>query len=470
MFPAIFILLEARTPKVYGESYYAELPELYERLSSTKGKRIILIGGSNLAFGVDTVLLEETLKEMGYDYTVCLFGLYGAFGNSVMMDLAEDTLREGDIVILSFEPEASAMTDYFGATAFLKAVENKSSLVCKLNLGHFDAVLGNYITYLHEKYEVVSSGAGLKLNNVYQKAAFDENCNMIYPREYNEMTIGYDPSSPIILGDLEISADFSEIVQDFCQTANKKGASVYYSFCPVNASSIVLSDTPDASLENDLLSYYTNCFEAFGCRIISDPSRYVMENGWFYDSNFHLNEAGSKLRTKYLAEDILAELGCFLETSIALPQMPVAPSKELADSADTGYYEFEEIEEGSAFLIKAVTEEGKAQSTLTFPSSYKGKPVVGFDSKALEDCNKLEELRLPSTIINIPDEAFVACSSLSRLILEHTDSPCKISESSLKGCARLKILVPSDSYAMYRDGFGCDVNLWSDYLSQIYTY
>lgn len=470
MIPVIFLALEAKTPKVYGESYYAELPELYERLKEAPGKRIILIGGSNLAFGVDTVLLENTLKEKGFDYTVCLFGLYGAFGNSVMLDLAEDVLRDGDIVILSFEPDSSAMTDYFGATAFLKAGENNPSLITKLNLDHFDAAIGNYITYLHEKYDIVSSGTGLKLDNVYQKAAFDENCNMIYPREYNIMTLGYDPASPVNLGSLQISDAFSEEVIEFHNEAEKKGAKVYYSFCPVDASSVALSDTEDATLESDLLAYYTNCFEAFGCRIISEPSKYVMESGWFYDSNFHLNEAGSKLRTKYLAEDILAELGCFTDAAIALPSMPVTPAKDVEDSVDTGFFEFAETEEGTAYNINGVTAEGKSQTALTLPASYNGKPVVGFYTQTFADCSKLQELRLPSSIINIPDNAFTGCRSLERLILEHTESPCKISESSLTGCEKLKILVPADSYAMYRDGFGCDVNLWADYISQIYTY
>ena len=37
--------------------------------------------------------------------------------------------------------------------------------------------------------------------------------------------------------------------------------------------------------------------------MISDPNRYILDSGWFYDSNFHLNSAGAAVRTRLLAEE-----------------------------------------------------------------------------------------------------------------------------------------------------------------------
>ena len=42
--------------------------------------------------------------------------------------------------------------------------------------------------------------------------------------------------------------------------------------------------------------------------VISDPGTYVMDYKYFYNSVYHLNTAGSQLRTKWLAKDILAQL------------------------------------------------------------------------------------------------------------------------------------------------------------------
>jgi hypothetical protein len=42
--------------------------------------------------------------------------------------------------------------------------------------------------------------------------------------------------------------------------------------------------------------------------VISDPGTYVMDYKYFFNSVYHLNTAGSQLRTQWLAKDILAQL------------------------------------------------------------------------------------------------------------------------------------------------------------------
>ena len=42
--------------------------------------------------------------------------------------------------------------------------------------------------------------------------------------------------------------------------------------------------------------------------VISEPGTYVMDYKYFYNSIYHLNTAGSQLRTQWLSKDILAQL------------------------------------------------------------------------------------------------------------------------------------------------------------------
>ena len=76
LLPAILLAVAGSLPAVYEESYYAELPELVRRADKAEGKKLLLIGGSSVAFGTDTELLEELLAREGYEYTVCPLGLY----------------------------------------------------------------------------------------------------------------------------------------------------------------------------------------------------------------------------------------------------------------------------------------------------------------------------------------------------------------------------------------------------------
>ena len=80
------------------------------------------------------------------------------------------------------------------------------------------------------------------------------------------------------------------------------------------------------------------------------------------------------------------------------------------------------------------------------------------------------QLRLPASIQSIPDGLFLPCPHLERLILEHTDAPCAITAHSLDGAPQLRIFVPQAAYFLYRDGVGCEQNLWQPYLNRIYTY
>ena len=127
--PVMTVFAEAALPDCYAESYYAELAPMYRRLREAEGRKIVIVGGSNVAFGLDSGLMEELLREKGYAYEVCPFGLYAAVGSSAMLDLSENTLREGDIVILALEPTSETMSDYFGATAFWKCTENAPELL-----------------------------------------------------------------------------------------------------------------------------------------------------------------------------------------------------------------------------------------------------------------------------------------------------------------------------------------------------
>ena len=49
--PTVLLIASAAMPKVYDETYYAELSDMVARLKSAEGKRLILVGNSDIAFG-----------------------------------------------------------------------------------------------------------------------------------------------------------------------------------------------------------------------------------------------------------------------------------------------------------------------------------------------------------------------------------------------------------------------------------
>lgn len=460
LLPVGALAVGASLPEVYSESYYAQLAPMVKRLREAEGKKLVLIGGSNIAFGIDVEQLEGEFPG----YTVCPMGLYAAVGTSAMLQLSEPCLSEGDIVVLAIEPSSETFSTYFGANAFLKCAEGDTSLLLAANADQSAALVGNYVGYLQERFEIVRTGNLPRVEGVYAKSSFDNNCNMTYQRAGNTMSVGFDTTAMVDFGSITFETAFVQQVNAFIASARKEGAEVYLSFSPVNESA--LYDNWQEGLEQ----FYTLCVESFDCEVISNPVRYVLESGWFYDNNFHLNTAGSRVRTHYLACDLLAQQGVYKEPAFEMPEMPEPVRTEAEDTeADSGE-DFVLEDYAGGWQIVGLSQAGQSKTALTVPAYVDGKPVIAFTAEAFAGADRLEELTLPETVEAIPDGAFEDTPNLRRLVLLHTSTVCALGDAPFLGAEQIKIYVPKAAYGLYRDGAGCEENQWQPYLKRIETY
>ena len=465
LIPAVLLLATALLPKVYDETYYAELSDMYERLKSTEGKKLILVGNSDVAFGTDGELLESLLREKGYDYTVCPVGLYGAVGTSAMLDLAKSELHKGDVVVLVAEPLSSTLTTYFGAEAYWKCSESDLSLLLPPSGERKGALAGSFVSYLQQRLTLAKTGEKPVAEEAYRKSAFNDRCDLVYERAGNTMPLGYDTSVPIDFAAVTIEDAFTGEVNALIRKAETKGASVVVSFSPMNRSAV--TDPSDEAV----LGFFSLINEAFRCPVISDPNDYILDSGWFYDSNLHLNSAGARVRTALLAEDLLAYWGCTSPLEFEYPEMPgsaVSAFETIAGDPDA--FTFTPLSDGAGYLVSGLTESGRESASLTVPSVYENRPVVGFTADALEGAFALEELTLPASVESLSDGLFDRTPDLMRLVLLHRTSLPSVGEKAFDACPKLKILVPQQDYSLYRDGAGCDRNPWEPYLDRITTY
>lgn len=463
LLPTILLVYGSNLPEYYGETYYAELAELYNRLKTTQGRKIVIIGGSSVAFGTDSAQIENTLAFSGFDHTVCNFGLYAAVGTSAMLELSEDYIGAGDIVVLAIEPSSETFSTYFGATAMLKCAESTPEMLMEFGKTKASAMLGNYIGYLQERAQIQRTGILPKGEGVYAKSSFDENGDLRYKREGNAMLLGYDTANPIDLASVVFEPAFVEQVNNYIDTVQKRGATVVISFAPMNKGAMV-----DAS-EEVVYDFFCRLQDTFHATIISNPNNYIMDSGWFYDTNFHLNTAGMKVRSYQLVCDLLNYLGYYKQVPFEMPKMPDSIAKVEENEADASDFTFEAVGE-NGLVVTGLTDSGKGKSVLMVPSSYNGKPVVEIAATAFAGNTTLTELVLPSSISGIADGAFSGCSNLTRLTLLHRDTTPTVGEGLLTGAPKVTIYVPSDAYHLYRDGAGCATNAWEQYLDRIQQY
>ena len=82
-------------PERFDEVYFGEMADKYERLRTVEGEKVVIIGGSSVAFGVNSERMERYLGR-----PVVNFGLYGPLGTTIMLDLTRGHIHEGDIVVM----------------------------------------------------------------------------------------------------------------------------------------------------------------------------------------------------------------------------------------------------------------------------------------------------------------------------------------------------------------------------------
>ena len=428
-------LLGALLPPVYTNSFVNALGEKTERLYSIKEPKIVIIGGSSAAFGIDSEIIER--------YTgmpVVNYGLYAALGTKLMLDMSKDAIGEDDIIIVAPEMDAQTLSLYFSSATTLRALDGSPSLFKHVDTEHVFTMLGASWSFTAEKIRYLN-GEIPNPDGVYNSKNFNERGDLVWEREENIMNLYYDPNTPINLDKTIVSEDFVDYLNDYIALAERKGATVCFSYPPMNE--MALTDTSDAKAFEDYLKSRINA------GFISNLSDYIYEAGYFYDTNFHLNEAGVRRHTVNLTKDILLELGIPTLVKEEVPEAPALPEADVrffGEDDNAKYFEYEKRPDGS-YMIVGVKTEWKSETSLTVPLGYGGYKVSAIASGAFEG-SLVARLTLTedTNIRHIMNGAFVGASSLTELWIYYKTQSDIMPPADFSGVAvGFKVYVPSDS-------------------------
>ena len=380
-------------PAQYSNTFVGELPPKRALLAAESDKpRLILVGGSAAAFGVDSALLARELP----DYQPVNFGLYAALGTRVMLDLSIKELRPGDLVVIMPEQQRQALSDTVGADTFWQAVDGDFSALACLHARDFGPLLGAFPRFAGAKFRYFLTGAPSP-DGVYRRGSFNA------------------------VGD---------------------------HFPPMNVLAVANAE--------DIDTYADYLQSQLTAPLAGDPHACVMDAGWFYDTNFHLNVSGKTVFTRQLIRDLKAVLGDTSSTEIALPAMParrIQTDTEAANNSDAAYFTWE----SDRLVVNAA---GRGRRTLTVPGEVDGRPVTALASDTFAGCSTLEKLTIQQNITALPDGLFVQCPALQEITLTQPD-PARLSvgQALLDGApAFCRIRVPAVSYTSY-----CLSYAWSPY-------
>lgn len=279
-------------PKQYTNVYTSVLLKKHTRLLNTKGPKIILVGGSSMAFGIDSGKLE---KETGMP--VVNLGMHAGLGNRFCLEIAKDNINKGDIVI--FAPEYFTETELQPELALISCQDNLS-LLLDIPAKDRKNVLHALSLYCRKKMFFFITNTGnmpSEIVNEYDPQFFNEYGDNVFPREENVYSVDSVVKEENVFNSEAVSEELCIYLNNFNSYCEAAEATMLVSFAPIVAESVVYDN-------KEIEKFTSKLSESLNMRIISDPHDYIWPFDKFYGTNFHLNSKGVKLRTDQLILDL----------------------------------------------------------------------------------------------------------------------------------------------------------------------
>jgi hypothetical protein len=264
--------------------------------------RIILIGGSNLNFGIDSAEIE---RRTGY-HPVNM-GLNVGDGLAFMLKNVEPWLRRDDVIVIS--PEYEHFGDFYnGKGDFLYAeVEHRPSIIKSFTIGNYFEVLdkgyiiaGNILRYtLQRKGNLIRQYLAVE-DSPYRRDAFNQYGDL--SKQSHQPALLKKANIFIGPADADVSPEkISRVVDrlnEFKEVCEEKGVQLFYSFPPV----------PEELFERHgpiIQEIATELRRRLQFPILDTPQEMSFPLEFFFDGVYHLTAGGSERRTDRLINSLV---------------------------------------------------------------------------------------------------------------------------------------------------------------------
>lgn len=293
IFFAIFILPINKS--VYEAAHIDKRNFLISRIPP----RIILVGGSNLAFSIDSKIIEQKT-----DYSVINLGLDANLGLRFILGDAKKLMKKGDIIIVSLEYDHFGLTslDGDGLTLVHLIAVDPEALFSLTSLRQFQNIFSHLLGLINIEIKDTFFAWG-KGRNMKQR---DQCYDPIYCRysfnEYGDVIIHLTMKLPDLVTKgppfpAQPSAESVALIKDFSEFANKQNVKVFYSFPS-------LAKTRFDQNEKSIVAI-SNALQKISDLVILDfPETFAYPDDLFFDTAYHLNAKGREKRTNRLISEL----------------------------------------------------------------------------------------------------------------------------------------------------------------------
>ena len=273
---------------IFDASYQSVIQDKFRLLEETNEPKIIIVAGSSSAFGLDQNRLEEATG-----YKVVNLGLHAGFGNLFISELSKANINEGDIVLLGYEytwPNEKGFQT-IGTDLVMSGIDDNIRMYKYIPVNKWKSVIGYLFAFAGSKSKYVSA------SGIYSREAFDSDTGQMTMIRNDCMDYNPEEYGTVDISDKDISDASVEYLTDYKKYIEDNGAHVYFIAPPL--------------LKDGVIGDYTELYKLrdmeekmIGIQYISDPVQYLYPQELMFDTLYHCNSEGERVRTEMLIEDL----------------------------------------------------------------------------------------------------------------------------------------------------------------------
>ena len=264
--------------------YIAAIIDKHQRLNSIPQNRLILIGGSNLPFGIDSKTLSDSLQTNTIN-----MGLHAGLGLKFMLNEVKPSIKKNDVIVLCLEYPLylnDAKTD-------VDLIDYTQEIYAPAQAYHQFNAKEKLLVY-YNKFEKTFNKKEEVTNEVFNRKQFNPyGDNIGHLNKPNEKVL--KNKEPI--GQIEISESLA-LLKDFNDLVNQRGAKLLISYPAYERTEFKKNQSKLIELDQELkenLSQIT---------FLNSPETFAFESDYFYDTVYHLNGKGREKRTRIFLEEL----------------------------------------------------------------------------------------------------------------------------------------------------------------------
>lgn len=283
----------------------------HERLEQLDTRKIVLVGGSNLSYGVDSRMIQQATG-----CPVVNMGMNGYFGVRYLLEEVKAHINPSDIIVLSFEYDnlfksvdgtpAShlAITKAYPKVFSYLSFEQKVQAITAIPTVA-QAKLMRLISEVIDAVKQPLTGKSYKvsgpadMNEIESLKSFTPEGDII---GHLGVVWPFAREGAVVPEGASINPEMIAQMRGFAEEMQKRGVPVIVSYTPF------IREAYD-KLQKDLVQFDAMIKSSPPLIAPSRPSDFTYDQSLFFDTVYHLNERGRPLRTQKMIDDLQTTLG-----------------------------------------------------------------------------------------------------------------------------------------------------------------